>query len=92
MRHSGLLLLIALLFPLLLFANTWQAFRFQGLAREVTRLEQRQHDTIEHNKRLIAVLSVLRSPARIREIAEEQLGLTRPDPTRVFTIQLESRR
>ncbi len=91
MKRYGLLLL-ALLFPVLLFANAWQAFRFQALSREVTRQEQQQHETIEHNKRLIAGLSVLRSPARIREIAEEQLGLTRPDPVRVFTIQLEPRR
>lgn len=91
MKRYGLLL-IALLFPVLLFANAWQAFRFQALARDVARLELRQHETIEHNKRLIAGLSVLRSPGRIREIAEEQLGLTRAGTGRVFTIQLEPRR
>ncbi|TVR32255.1 MAG: hypothetical protein EA404_08270 [Spirochaetaceae bacterium] len=87
-----LVVLIALLFPILLFANTWQAFRFEMLSREVSRLEQQQHDLIEENKRYITTLSVLRSPSRIREIAAEQLELERVDATRVFTIHLESRR
>ncbi|TVQ39991.1 MAG: cell division protein FtsL [Spirochaetaceae bacterium] len=89
-RYHGVL--IALLFPILLFVNAWQAFRFEMLSREVVGLEQQQHDVIEKNKRSIATLSVLRSPARIRDIASGQLGLDRVDSNRVFTIQLESRR
>jgi cell division protein FtsL len=87
-----LVLLMAFVFPLLLFANTWQAYRFEALNREVVALDRRQHDIIEENKRAIAALSVLKSPSRIRAIARDQLDLDRVDLSRIYTIYLESGR
>ena len=39
----------------LIFANTWQGFRFQELEREVRRLEVQQTSWMEKNKKVIAV-------------------------------------
>ena len=85
-------LLIALSMPMLLLLNSWQAYRYEALTRETVRLERHQHDVIEEQKRAIAALSVLRSPARVRDIAREQLDLERVDVGRIYTIHLESRR
>lgn len=79
MKRSLLVLLIVLL-PVLLFANVFQAYRYSMLEREITRLERRQHELIERNKRVILAISVLTSPDRVGSLAERELGLQRLDP------------
>lgn len=79
MKKSILVLLVVLV-PVLLFANVFQAYRYSMLEREVSDLEQRQHQLIERNKRAILAISVLTSPDRIGALAEEELGLMRLDP------------
>ena len=70
---------LIILVPVLLFANALQAYRYNQLEREITRLEREQLALIEENKRAILAISVLASPQRVGPLAEEELGLERPD-------------
>jgi len=75
-RRALILLVIAI--PVLLFANAYQAYKYNRLEREVKQLEADQLTLIEENKRAILAITVLTSPQRVGPLAEE-LGLTRAD-------------
>ena len=85
---NRILIVVLILLPVLLFANVWQGYRFVQLSRDVARLEARQRQAIEENKRLIATIAVLRSPERIREVAEEYLEASPLEPGQSIRIQI----
>jgi cell division protein FtsL len=87
-RH--LIVLLIILVPVLLFANVFQAFRHGQLERRIDRLERRQLSLIEENKRAILAISVLTSPRRIGELAEDTLGLVRINPDSITRIEVPS--
>jgi cell division protein FtsL len=78
--------------PIALFLNVWQSFRYETLEREVTQLEEEQRDMIEENKRLIAGIAVLRSPARIQALAESELELEPGFPARTVYVRINTGR
>lgn len=85
MRRSVFLALVVLV-PVLLFMNVLQAYRHSRLEREIVALERQQATLIEENKRVILAISVLTSPARVGELATEELGLVRVTPADIITI------
>ncbi len=89
MRRHVIVLLI-LLVPVLLFANVFQAFRHGQLERRIAQLEREQIALIEENKRAILAISVLTSPRRIGELAENTLGLVRINPGAIMRIDSPS--
>jgi cell division protein FtsL len=89
-RYIALACVIVL--PVALFLNVWQSFRYERLEREVAQLEEQQRDMIEENKRLIAGIAVLRSPARIQSLAETELELERGFPARTVYVRMETGR
>ncbi|MFP4066281.1 MAG: cell division protein FtsL [Spirochaetaceae bacterium] len=76
--------------PIALFVNVWQSYRYESLQRETVRLERAQEEAIERNKRLIAGIAVLRSPARIQDLAESELELERSVPARTVFVRVRS--
>lgn len=68
----------------LFIGNVWQSYRFTRLEREIIALRRQHLESLEENKRLIAGVAGLRSPRRIRAIAEEELGL---EPLRADRVQ-----
>lgn len=86
-----LLALLIILVPILLFANVVQAFRYGRLERRVQELEREQLALIEENKRAILAISVLTSPDRIGELAEDVLGLERIEPSAVTRVRTPRR-
>lgn len=91
MRRYILLACIIVL-PIALFLNVWQSFRYETLERDVAQLEEKQRDMIEENKRLIAGIAVLRSPARIRSLAETELELEPGFPARTVYVRIDTGR
>ncbi len=81
-------LLCAVLTAGLLFLNVWQSFRYNQVVGEVVALEEEQKKLLELNKRLIAGTAVLSSPGRIDEIAKDELGLEKREPTDIIQIEL----
>ncbi len=84
--------LLILLVPVLLFANVYQAFRHGRLERRIAQLEREQLSLIEENKRVILAISVLTSPRRISDLADQELGLERIRPDAVLRLEAASRR
>lgn len=74
--EKWLLLSLIVLVPALFLANVWQSYRYAQIRREVVAVHEEQLQVIEENKRLIVGISGLRSPARIRLLAQEELGLS----------------
>ncbi len=68
---GSLLIIVSVLF----LGNAWQAFRFARLEMDVLSIRRQHLAVLEENKRLIVGVAGLRSPRRIRSIAQEELGL-----------------
>ena len=61
--------------------GAWQGYRYQRLLDEIDGLEVTQRQRLEENKRTIASIAVFRSPARLQELAEQELKLSRSSDT-----------
>ncbi len=70
----------------LLFIHTYQSYRYVSLEQEVRKLEERQHELLEENKRRTAEIGILSSAERIERIAQEQFDMERTfgEPIRVI--------
>ena len=78
----------ALFTGLLLFINVWQSFRFNEVVKSVISLEKEQRKLLEVNKRLIAGIAVLSSPGRVDDIARNNLGLVKAEPSDIIQVEL----
>jgi hypothetical protein len=70
-QKTALIWVLIIILPGMVFLNVRQSFHFYQLEREVAALEDRQVELFEANKRAIAGIAVLRSPARIRQVIED---------------------
>ena len=75
------LILVALIIDL--FAFTWVREEYRRTGYDISRLTIRNQALLERKDALKIELARLRSPARIAEIAREQLGLKMPEPEQV---------
>jgi len=82
------LLLLALSVPALLSVEVWQVYRYRRLQDEVGELEVEQKRWLEENKKVLANISLFRSPERIQKLAEQALGLESAGPERILTIKV----
>ena len=73
--EKWILVSLVVIVPIRFVANVWQSYRFTQIEREVVRIHDEHIAILEENKRLIVGISGLRSPARIRLLAREELGL-----------------
>lgn len=90
MKRSSLVIamICAVMTSVLLFLNVWQSFRYNQVVEEVVALEKEQKSLLELNKRLIAGTAVLSSPGRIDEIAKDELGLEKREPSDIIQVEL----
>jgi cell division protein FtsL len=82
-----LIILIILTIPVLFSLEVWQVSRYNELSGEVDQLEEEQRDWIDKNKKILADISVLRSPERIQKLATEQLNLEPLEPDKILRIK-----
>ncbi|MFW6368559.1 MAG: hypothetical protein ACOCZ9_02365 [Spirochaetota bacterium] len=76
MKRTDIVLWLTLMFvPALLFANAWQAYRYDRLTRAISLVQSEQREAIERNKRHLAGIAALRSPARLDSLARNELEL-----------------
>jgi cell division protein FtsL len=80
---------LILIVPLLFVANVWQSHRFVLLRQNLESIQENHLELLEENKRLVVGIAGLRSPTRVRTIAEEDLGLTPVSPDRIRRIEIE---
>jgi cell division protein FtsL len=77
---------MALTIPLSLGVLVWQSARYSALKREVRILTGKQEELVDDNKRLIADIAALSSPARITKFAKLNLGLEKKTPEDVLQV------
>jgi len=82
------LFILALSVPALLSVEVWQVYRYRKLETEVGALEAEQKRWLEENKKVLANISLFRSPERIEKLSEQALGLESVDPERILTIKV----
>lgn len=75
MIRKFLLLIIVATVPGLIFLTVKQVFDYNQVDKEVQSLIMDQRELFEQNKRMVANLSILSSPGRIDELAENILEL-----------------
>jgi len=61
--------------PLFLLLVVVQAIQYQDLQREVDSKERQQSEWVEKNRKVLAGVTVLRSPQRIESLAQSDPGL-----------------
>jgi cell division protein FtsL len=80
------LYVMVLSIPLALGAMVWQSARYSGLRDEIEDLTERQEEWVNSNKRLVAEITTLSSPARIDQFAKLNPGLEKKPPEDVLQV------
>lgn len=92
-RHDTKLRFVAytsvVLIPLLLAFDAFQAHRYAKLKSEIARLEARQVELVEKNRRLISDISLLSSSDRIEQIAENELGMHKAKSEDIVRVEIK---
>ncbi|MFP4267109.1 MAG: septum formation initiator family protein [Spirochaetaceae bacterium] len=83
--------LMILSIPFSISLSVYRVYAYQTLEREVERLKEEQSDLFEGNKRMIANIAIVSSPARIEEIAEKELNLSRTTSERRMRILIDEK-
>ena len=91
MIRKILLLLIAATVPGIIFLTVRQVHNYNEINSEVHSLIMSQRELFEQNKRMVANLSILSSPGRIDELAENILELQKTTTDRV-RIEIDTKR
>ena len=88
--NRKLLLFCAATLPLFLLAVVAQSIQYQDLQRETALKERQQTQWVEKNKKVLAGVTVLRSPQRIETLAEGDAGLQVVGADRTIKIQFQA--
>lgn len=81
-----LLFIVVATIPGIIFLTVRQVFNYKQVDKEVQTLILDQRELFEQNKRMVANLSILSSPGRIDELAENILEL---DKKSIDTVRIE---
>lgn len=90
MKIEKLVWLAAILVPFALFFQVTQAYEYHKLE---TALRQQGRDILElqeRNNQLRVGVGILESPSRLRQIAEEDLGLSVIESSRMIKVRIGS--
>ncbi len=74
-RKHLIWLVAALTIPVVLCLQVQQVVQYDELKDKVTDLETLQEEWLDKNKKVLANISLFRSPERIEKLAVEELGL-----------------
>ena len=85
-----MLLIGAATLPLFLMAMVFQAIQYQDLRRGVALKEREQYEWVEKNKKVLAGVTVLRSPQRIQSLAEADPGLQSVGAERTVKVRFQT--
>ena len=92
-RHESKIRFVAyaavILIPLLLALDAFQAHRYAKLKAELVKLENKQVELVEKNRKLISDISLLSSSDRIEEIAESELGMHKAKSEDIVRVEIK---
>ncbi|MCR4822721.1 MAG: cell division protein FtsL [Treponema sp.] len=81
--------LSVILIPLLLIVDAFQAHRYSKLKSEIEKLEAKQVEIVEQNRKLISDISLLSSSDRIEKIAETELGMHKAKSEDIVRVEIK---
>jgi len=84
--------LVAILVPLMLFLQVNQAYEYQRLSTTIRKQRSQITELIEENNRFDVGRAILENPARIEQIATEELGLSVIESQRIIKVRLNNSR
>lgn len=92
-RHETKLKLAAcvavILIPALLIVDAIQAHKYAKLKDELVKLEKKQLELVEKNRKLISDISLLSSSDRIEAIAESELGMHKAKSEDIVRVEIK---
>ena len=65
----------------------WSRVQVVQLGYEINEIRHEQSLLLDQNKKLGMELAVLKSPERLRRIAQDQLGMSLPETQRLMTVE-----
>ncbi len=89
MLRKILILFVVATIPGVVLLTVRQVYTYEKIDSEVNSLLAEQRELFEQNKRMVANISILSSPARIDELAENTLELTKESSKRII-IEIEN--
>ena len=72
----------------LLLLGAAKARTYLELENEVRRLEEKQNRLVKENEKLINDINLLKSSSRIKQIAEEELGMRMAESDEIVRVQM----
>lgn len=84
LRACGRQLALAGVVAMVVMGYAWQRYEAVQLSYRYEQLDQKKSQAAELNRELRLELATLRSPARIDMLAQDQLGMTVPQPTQII--------
>lgn len=86
LKTMAIWMMLMLFFISELLLYTWCRVQCVGIGYEISTAAKHQKELTALRSNLKVELTSLKSPARIAEIAKNQLGLTTPKPKQMITI------
>ena len=80
---------LALLIPLMLVIDGFQARKYADLEADVKALEEKENELVEENKKLITDISILSSTDRIEKIAQEDLKMRKAESEEIVRVEMK---
>lgn len=84
--------ILALSIPGMLWFYTYKSHEYARLRDEINKLEKKEENLIEENKRLVSDISVLSSAGRIEKIATEELGMHKAETEDIVRVEITGER
>ena len=88
--YIGLIILASVLIPLLFFFFFFQASRYSSLYKDIVRLEKKQEQLVEQNKKLISDISLVGNSSEIERKASEELNMHKAEKEDIIRIEMSS--
>ena len=88
--YIGLIILARVLIPLLLIIYAFKASRYYSLYKDIVRLEKKQEQLVEQNKKLISDISLVGNSSEIERKASEELNMHKAEKEDIIRIEMSS--
>ena len=88
--YVALIVLVSVLIPLFLIIYAFQASRYSSLYKDIVRLEKKQEQLVEQNKKLISDISLVGNSSEIERKASEELNMHKAEKEDIIRIEMSS--
>ena len=88
--NIAIIILSSVLIPLLLIIYAFKASRYSQLYKYIVRLEKKQEQLVEQNKKLISDISLVGNSSEIERKASEELNMHKAEKEDIIRIEMSS--